>query len=310
MANARAMQPVLTLVVLSHVRSDVLAPAIESMRAAVPNPGEAIELLISSSEPVADGSLAGWDGQSRHLRSAGGEVDRLNACIAAASGQWILMLHDDDRLLPGAVRSLLVAIATAQPDDRALLFGCRVVDGEGRLLRQQRFRHEILLDPAAALRRVLKRPSFVRLPAIVIRRDAYAAAGAFSDEAGGPIDLDMWIRVLALSGVRCFPAVTCEYTVDPGAPRLTSETVGHLEGIYRRAAGLGVLSAEQISRCQRDLLHEFILGAAVRSLRARDRATARDLLRLFEIPTVRKLGLSRRWMATRMAITALVGGTR
>lgn len=315
------LQPVLTIAIPTYERPGDLERATRSVFAAAPDPGAAVELVVSDNSPgeaterVATALLKDWDGPSRyvHIPASAGAVGNFNSCVEASSGTWVLILHDDDRLLPGAVHPILAAIATAAPADRALLFGCQVVDGAGGVLRRQEFRSDRRLAPAAALRRLLRHSSFVRFPAIVVRADSYAEVGPFDATVGGATDLDMWMRLFAVAGARCVPSTTCEYTVHAGTwttRMFTPDTIADVGRIFDRAAALGVLPARAVRRCQRDFLHQFVLGGAVRSLRARDRAGARAVLRLFELPAVRALGISPRWLPVRFAAAALTVGLR
>jgi hypothetical protein len=51
-------------------------------------------------------------------------------------------------------------------------------------------------------------------------------------------------------------------------------------------------------------MHQFILAGVYRRLRVRRRAEARDVLRLFDLPAVRALGMSPKWLPVRMAFLA------
>jgi glycosyltransferase involved in cell wall biosynthesis len=308
--------PPLTIAIPTYQRPEELAEAVRSVFAAMPSDRGAVELLVSDDSPadeterVAAEVLKDWDGPSRYVRipPTAGAVGNFNNCVTSALGRWVLILHDDDRLLPGAVPWILDAIARLGPDERVLLFGVRVVDGKGRVRRRQEFRRERLLDPAAALRRVLAHSSFVRFPAIVVRGDAYADAGPFDAEVGGATDFDMWVRLFGAWGVRCVPATTCEYVVHAGAlttRMFNGETVAAVDEIFARARRTGVLSQAAIRRCQADFYGGFVLGGAVRHLRAGDRAGAREVLRLFDAPLVRRSGVSWRWLAVRLAVSAL-----
>jgi hypothetical protein len=53
-----------------------------------------------------------------------------------------------------------------------------------------------------------------------------------------------------------------------------------------------------------DFLHQFILAGAYRRLRGRRLTKAGQMLRLFELPEVRVLGVSRKWWPVRVAFTA------
>ncbi|MDQ3610843.1 MAG: glycosyltransferase [Actinomycetota bacterium] len=254
-----------------------------------------------------------WRGRRQYARAgAGGPARNFNRCRELAAGRWILILHDDDYLLPGAVSGMLNAIRSAG-DRCTLLFGVHVVDGDGTVLRRQRFRRPRDLPPADAFERVLSHSSYVRFPAIVVRRDAYEAVGPFDTEVGGATDLDMWIRLFARFGVRCLPVTTCAYTVHPGTiteDMFNAATVTILMGIFDRARGLGVLSPRRLRSAQVDFFHQFILAGAWRRLRAGDRAGAGQVLSLFELPSVRRLGVSRRWAPIRVALTGWVHAPR
>ena len=65
-----------------------------------------------------------------------------------------------------------------------------------------------------------------------------------------------------------------------------------------------------IRRWQSDFFHQFILAGAYRRLRVRRRAEAREVLRLFELPEVRSLGVSRKWLPVRLALAAATAGAR
>ena len=83
--------------------------------------------------------------------------------------------------------------------------------------RRQRFRRQQYLEPAQALERLLRNSSFVREPAVVVRRSALEREGLFDPGVGGATDFDMWVRLFARYGVRCFPSTTCAYTIHEAA---------------------------------------------------------------------------------------------
>jgi hypothetical protein len=63
-----------------------------------------------------------------------------------------------------------------------------------------------------------------------------------------------------------------------------------------------------IRRWQADWYHQFILAGAYRRLRRGHRAEAREVLRLFDLPDVRGVGVSPRWLPVRIAFTAATVG--
>jgi hypothetical protein len=80
--------------------------------------------------------------------------------------------------------------------------------------------------------------------------------------------------------------------------------------IFERAVARGVVPERSIRRWETDFVHQFILAGAYRQLRLRQRAEARDVLRLFNLPEMRQLGASPRWLPVRVALTAATAGVR
>lgn len=308
-------QPALSICIPTHNRPDLLERALRSALAAAADEPRATEIVVSDNSDddrtarVAEALLDRWEGPARyvHIPPTGGAVANFNHCVAAASGRFVLILHDDDALLPGASSAIRRAIEAAPPGEPVLLFGVHVVDGDGRVLRRQEFRSDDWLEPPAALRRVLSHSSFVRFPAIVVGADAYAAVGPFDASVGGATDLDMWSRLFARYGVRCVPSTTCTYTVHAEALTtgvFNADTLASVARIFDRVAATRVLSPDALRRCQATFLHQFILGGTVRRLRDRDLEGAREVMRLFALPSVRRLGVSPRWLPVRAALTA------
>jgi hypothetical protein len=183
------------------------------------------------------------------------------------------------------------------------------VDGTGTLIRRQASSVERFLPPAEALRRLLAESSFVRFPAIVVRRDAYEAVGPFDPSIGGPADFEMWTRLFGRFGVRWIPAAASAYTVHEDAlttGMFTPATIKTLLDVFERVDQMQVVSRSLVRRSRADWFHQFILGGTYRRLRVGDRAGATEVYRLFEIPEVRAIGWSIRWMPVRALVSILV----
>jgi glycosyltransferase involved in cell wall biosynthesis len=265
----------------------------------------------SESGEVSRRALARWPGPScySHNKDRLGLVGNFNQCVLLARGRFVLILHDDDYLLPGAGGALVQAVTEFGDRDRVLLFGVKVVNSDGRILRRQGFPSQRYLPPRAAVRRALSESSFVRFPAIVVRRDAYSDVGLFDPDLGNPTDLDMWIRLFSQFGVNCMPQTTCAYYVHDEAATsamFDAATVDTIMRIFDRAAADGVLPERDVRRSQTRWFHQFILGGAVRQLRNSDTAAAARILALFQLQEVRALGWSGRWLAVRLAVSGLV----
>ena len=168
-------------------------------------------------------------------------------------------------------------------------------------------------SPKQALRRLLRNSSFVREPTAVVRRAALEEEGLFDTSVGGPADTDMWVRLFSRYGVRCLPQATCAYTIHEAAATTGMWNPGTIRAngeIFDRAVARGVVPESTIRRWQADWYHQFILAGAYRRLRLGRRAEAREVLRLFDLPDVRDVGVSPKWLPVRVAFTAATAGAR
>jgi glycosyltransferase involved in cell wall biosynthesis len=302
-------------------RPELLERALGSALEATTDVAGQVEVTVSDGSDddaggeVARRLLADWPGGYRyvHNRPALSLPGNMNRAMQLATGQWILQLHDDDYLLPSAGRLILDTIRHTPAGERILLFGVDIVAMDGVVHRRQRFRRERYLEPEAALRQVLRNSSFVRMPAAVVHRAAFEEEGWFDTALGGPCDTDMWVRLFGRYGVRCLPATTCAYTTHQGAATAAMWNRGTIRvnhEIFDRAVARGVVAEGPIRRWESDFFHQFILAGAYRQLRLRQRAEARDVLRLFDLPELRDLGASPRWLPVRVALTAATARVR
>jgi hypothetical protein len=314
-------RPRLTIAMPTRNRPGLLERALGSALEATTAVAEQVEVTVSdgsdddTSGQVARRLLADWPGGYRyvHNRPALSLPGNINRAMQLATGEWILQLHDDDYLLPNAGLVILETIRRTPAGERILLFGVDIVDVDGVAHRRQRFRQERYLEPQAALRQVLRNSSFVRMPAAVVQRGAFEEQGWFDTTLGGPCDTEMWVRLFGCYGVRCLPTTTCAYTTHQGAATAGMWNQGTIQvnrEIFDRAVARGVVPEGSIRRWESDFFYQFILAGAYRQLRLRQRAEARDVLRLFDLPELRDLGASPRWLPVRFALTAATAGAR
>jgi glycosyltransferase involved in cell wall biosynthesis len=314
-------RPLLSIAMPTRNRAGLLERALHSVVSAIAAVAEHVEVAVSdgsddeSTGAVVRQVLAGWPGGHPYVRNRPSLtlVENMNRAVEISTGEWVMQLDDDDYLLPGAGKAMLDGIRRAGAGEAVLLFGVEIVDRDGVRKRVQRFRREQYLEPSQAMRRLLRNSSFVREPAAVLRRAALEREGLFDTTVGGASDTDMWVRLFSRYGVRCLPAETCAYTIHEAAattghwnPRM----IGTVEVIFDRAVARGAVPEPQVRRWQADWYHQFILAGAYRRLRVGRREEARDVMRLFELPEVRRLGTSPRWLPVRVAFTAATAGPR
>jgi glycosyltransferase involved in cell wall biosynthesis len=311
----------LSITMPTRNRPGLLERALRSVVGAVAPVAEQIEVAVSdgsddgSTGDVVRRVLNGWPARYRYVwnRPALSLVENLNRAVEISTGQWIMQLHDDDYLLPGAGAAMLNAIHRAAPGESVLLFGVHIVDIDGVRRREQVFRRERYLQPREALRRLLRNSSFVRQPTVVVHRSAFEREGLFDPTVGGAADTDLWVRLFSRYGVRCLPQATCAYTIHDAAATTgmwNPDTIRDAHRIFDRAIAQGLVPERTIRRWQADFLHQFILAGAYRRLRMGRRAEAREVLRLFELPEVHNRGVSPKWLPVRAAFTAATVGAR
>lgn len=308
--------PLLSVCVPTFGRPELLERALRSVIDGDRAASGRVEVVVSDNSPDLNESfarplLATWPGPTLYLanRPDVGAIPNFNQCIARASGEFLLLLHDDDFLLPGALEVILGALGRVLDGDRALLFGVSVVDLDGHLRRRQVFRTESHLGPESALRRLLSDSSFVRIPAIVFRRDTLLEVGSFDESVGNPTDFDLLIRIFARHGVRLLPATIAAYTVHSDAATsgmFHEATIRTLMDLFDRAVRTGVLPEGVVRHCEIDWFHQFILGGTYRQLRAGDTVGAKKVFGLFRLPAVHALGRSRRWSPVRLLFQILL----
>jgi glycosyltransferase involved in cell wall biosynthesis len=306
--------PLLSINMPTRNRAELLEGALGSVLEAMAPVAAQVEVTVSDgSDDDAAGMvvhqlMAGWPGGYRYVwnRPALELTQNMNRSVELASGEWVQQLDDDDRLLPGAGAAMVQAIRAARAGEAVLVFGAEIVDEHGVRRRVQRFRRERYLEPIQALRRLLRNSSFVREPMVVVRRAALEREGLFDTTVGGPSDTDMWVRLFSRYGIRCVPRCTCAYTIHEAAATSgmwNPGTIRDLGEIFDRAVAQGVVPERAVRRWQSDFLHQFILAGAYRRLRRRRRADAREVLRLLDLPEVRRLGVSPKWLPVRAAFT-------
>ena len=307
-------RPLLSICVPTYHRPQLLARALRSVGTLPPE----VELLVSDNsaanndcEITARAELAHQpQGQWRYFRNApGGNVtSNWNMCLSRARGHFVQMLHDDDYLRPGALAHLVAALRTARGQYEVLRFGVDVVDISGRVLKHQRPRRARYLAPATALEQVLTDSSFVRMPALVASRAAYAAVGGPDPTQENTDDTDVWARLFARYGLYQVPACVACYTVHAGAltaGMFNEHIINLLLRIFHKASQTQLLAPGRLRQAQARFFHQFILAGAYRSLRRLDFGAARRVLRLFQLPALRQLPTPARWLPARLTFGLL-----
>lgn len=313
------MTPRVSICIPTYRRPDGLRTAIQSILAAPDDVLRDVQLVVSDNSPddaceaLFHELVKDHPGPSHYHRNVPdvGMVGNHNRCIELATGDYVQILHDDDYFLPDGTSHLVDA--ARRHNDPALVFGVHVVDDTGRVIQKREHGETEHLTPREAVQRLLMHSSYVRFPAMVVRRDVYTELGGFEDGLGGAEDLEAWVRIASAHGLTLVDQNTAAYVVHRGADTesmFVRETIQHLDRVFDRAREAGILSEDEIRACQAGFLHRFILGGTWRALKSGSRGIARERLELLSLPEVRQHGRPWRWMPTAVAMRLLTSGAR
>lgn len=230
-----------TVIVTTHNRRELLADAIASIRA---QQGVSWELIVAD-DGSSDGTPA-W--LERELRppderplacAAQGRSLTANAALAHVRGRHVLFLDDDDRLLPGALRTLTRELHATPRASAAL--GARLRDVDGRPRRIAHPARRIVRD---ATRDLIA--SWGPIPGQMLTRTHLArAAGGFAD-AFPADDLALLLRLAARGPFVFVPEPVVDYRVHPGQHELPPD----LQALRHR------ITADVLAALSRDRRHQ------------------------------------------------------
>jgi len=307
--------PLISIVIPAYNRPQWLKRALESIILTKPSLSSEIEIVVSddsddsSCQIITQETLANWGGKTVYCHNgpALGMAPNWNQGIKLASGKYILVLHDDDYLLPRGLEKIIDNIKKIS-EYAVFLFGVQVVNEQEKILKQQTFPQQQYLSPKIALTRLLSNSSFVRFPAIVVKRDIFLDIGYFNPQWGEPTDIDMWIRLFSRYGVCCIPATTCAYTVHNQALTMgvfKEKTIQTLLDLFTQVESLYLFEESELKNYQSQFLHQFILAGAFRMLRRGRWGEFHQIMELFNLPILKDLPYSRKWGILRMIFQGL-----
>ncbi|HEY6327702.1 MAG TPA: glycosyltransferase [Blastocatellia bacterium] len=124
-----------------------------------------------------------------------GQAENWNRCVAVARGEYIILLHADDILLPAYIRRV-VALLDSHPEVGMVHSGVRRISEDGRGLSLQRtYAHDHLYSDGELFRRLALEGCIVNPAGVTVRRQVYQQAGQFSPQIVWGIDWHMWLRI-------------------------------------------------------------------------------------------------------------------
>ncbi|MEP1001671.1 glycosyltransferase [Leptolyngbya sp. SLC-A1] len=275
-----------------------------------------LEIIVSDDSTISDCQkifetcMDEWQGPRQYVTNSPslGMAGNWNNCVRIATGEFVLILHDDDYLEPDGASKILDALRE-NGQYKALLFGVNVVTPQERIKKRQRFRQKHYLEREEALKQILFNSSFVRFPGIVLWREVFEQVGYFDETVGGIADIHLWVRIFNACGVLCFPMTTANYTIHPEALTMdmfNEHIVHNLVNLFDWVEDREWLDSKTLEYCRTNYFHQFILAGSIRYIRLRQYKQASSILNLFDSLQIQPSMTIFRWKSVRFILTIIL----
>lgn len=190
-----------TIAIPTYNRSDgYLREALGSALAQTYEPLEIVVVDNASTDATADYVASVADERVRYVRNETnvGVNDNFNACVAHARGEYVLLLHDDDRIDPDFASACVEALAVwRHPEPPGLIrTGTRGMDAAGVVTRERRNRAESTSVADLVLSWFAGRTS-IFFCSTLFRTEALRAAGGFCSRRELYTDVAAIVRIAA-----------------------------------------------------------------------------------------------------------------
>ncbi|HSM24550.1 MAG TPA: glycosyltransferase [Anaerolineaceae bacterium] len=297
--------PVISICIPTRHRAELLRRTLLS----IDNSKANIEVIVSDnsenelSAKIVKECLSNFKGPWKYHRNIPviGPVDNANKAIELSTGQYIFVLHDDDYLYPDAIDHILKSVEQ-YPQYTVLGFGVKVVNINGKILKVQCPRNFEYLTPDKAILNLMGNSSYIRMPSIVIKKDAYMEIGFWNPLKMPPDDIDMFARMLSRYGLMRVPKIISAYTIHKDSwteGMYNSETIQVLQSIFYEVSQKHLIDDEQLLQAKTNFFHQFILGGTYRFIKRREFKEAKKIMSLFELDEINSLPLSKKWHLVR-----------
>lgn len=202
-----------------------------------------IALLDASGDPrvAAAADASGLAFTYRRHGPDAGQSDAIREGWAHTGGDVVFWLNGDDRLLPGALKTVARAfLSDARPD--VVFGGSDFIDGEAKTIG----RHDQVADVSP----LLLRSNVISQPSCFVRRAAVDAVGGVDRDLHFVMDWDLWVK-LYKSGYSFHRIDTALSAVFIGegtkTEQVSSRRLGEVFALVRRNAGLWAATKSALS---------------------------------------------------------------
>lgn len=185
-----------SVIIPTYNGAPYIAEALASVCAQTFNDLEIVVLDDGSTDHTLQIVAQCHDPRLRIIRNSArlGLAGNWNAGIAQSQGEYILILHQDDRLAP-----TMLATRVKQLDENpraGFAYGAyRLIDSAGQTLQiAQPFAVDHVWDGAEEFKHHIRK-NYVQCPTIVVRRACYESLGGFNPQLKYALDWEMWLRI-------------------------------------------------------------------------------------------------------------------
>jgi glycosyltransferase involved in cell wall biosynthesis len=229
--------PEISIIIPTRNRGSLLAS--RALPSALAQEGVDQEVVVvddgSSDDTVA--RLAAWDDARIRVVPVDGphgvSIAR-NAGIAAARGEWLAFLDDDDVWAPTKLRTQLEVGRNENAD--FVYAGALAVDAQGTVI------HELYLPPADELAAKLDQACVV--PAgcsnVIARTESVRRVHGFDERLANLADWDLWIRLVPIARPAACAEVLVAYVLHDGNLHVVEDPGDELDYLVRKHANADV----------------------------------------------------------------------
>ena len=220
--------PCVSIIVATHNRPDTLAEALESVQAQIFKDFEII--VISNGETPQNAAqsqkLAALAGARWISLPDGNVAIARNAGVAAAAGEWIAFLDDDDIWLPEKLERQFAAAARTGAD--MIVCGSIEFHADGR----ESLRKWPLPRGWTHLKAICHQKWTALPSAVLVRKAAIHAAGGFDPKLRLCEDADLWRRIAWRHSIFEMEEPLARYRKHPGAASHNRHAMGRYDRRY------------------------------------------------------------------------------
>jgi glycosyltransferase involved in cell wall biosynthesis len=269
--DARPASPAVSVVIPAKNAAAYIGETIDSALAQ----GDVIEIIV-----VDDGSTDGTeaivgafsDPRLRLMRNDSSGVSAArNLGARNARGDWLVFLDADDRLRPEAVTTLLAAARTAPR--AVLVYGdYNTIDSNGRTIGRRDLLKGRLKPSGNVLERLTSGNFIVNGGIMLVRTDAFRAAGGFDVSLRYCEDWHCWCRLAATGEFAYVPKLLLDYRLHTAntmnaAVRTPQDFFPAVERVFDDELILGKLPSGTAARLRQAAEIHLVTYAATQAVR-------------------------------------------